>query len=121
MLIAAILVIAAAMGQTHHELAPSGYDTYQHYAQQVSGYGSGEMSCLVNLWNGESGWNPWIVSTVWPHAYGIPQINPVAHGHPVALGDWRGQIRWGLSYIHNVYGDACTAWTDWQDRSPHWY
>jgi soluble lytic murein transglycosylase-like protein len=67
--------------------------------------------CLLDIWNRESGWrydaeNP-------SGAYGIPQALP---GSKMASAgaDWQTdpatQIRWGLGYIKNVYGNPCSAW-----------
>jgi hypothetical protein len=67
--------------------------------------------CLVDIWNRESGWvydaeNP-------SGAYGIPQALP---GSKMASAgaDWQTdpatQIRWGLGYIKDIYGDPCKAW-----------
>jgi hypothetical protein len=67
--------------------------------------------CLKDIWNRESGWrydaeNP-------SGAYGIPQALP---GSKMASAgaDWQTdpatQIRWGLGYIKNVYGNPCSAW-----------
>jgi len=68
--------------------------------------------CLQDIWNRESGWrydaeNP-------SGAYGIPQALP---GSKMASAgaDWQTnpatQIRWGLGYIKNVYGNPCSAWS----------
>jgi hypothetical protein len=67
--------------------------------------------CLLLLWNHESGWrydaeNP-------SGAYGIPQALP---GSKMASAgaDWETnpatQIKWGLSYIKQLYGNPCGAW-----------
>jgi hypothetical protein len=67
--------------------------------------------CLLDLWNHESGWrydaeNP-------SGAYGIPQALP---GSKMASAgpDWETnpatQIRWGLGYIKEIYGNPCNAW-----------
>lgn len=67
--------------------------------------------CLVDIWNRESGWsydaeNP-------SGAYGIPQALP---GSKMASAgaDWQTnpatQIRWGLGYIKQIYGNPCSAW-----------
>jgi len=85
------------------------------------GLGEGEYSCLVALWNRESGWN------VYAHnassgAYGIPQALP---GDKMASAgaDWQTnpvtQINWGLSYIMGRYGSPCAAWG--HSESYGWY
>jgi hypothetical protein len=82
-----------------------------------------QFSCLVNLWNGESGWS-WSAANPSSGAYGIPQALP---GWKMASAgsDWltnpATQITWGMGYIKQVYGSPCGAWSKWQARSPHWY
>lgn len=82
--------------------------------------GAEQWSCLATLWEGESGWNPWATNPR-SKAYGIPQILPRAHGHPVPLGDARRQIDWGLAYITRRYGTPCRALDFWRSHTPHWY
>ena len=83
----------------------------------------GHFTCLVNLWNGESGWR-WSATNPWSGAYGIPQSLP-AYKMATAGSDWltnpTTQIRWGMGYIKGRYGDPCRAWNTWLSRSPHWY
>jgi cell wall-associated NlpC family hydrolase len=84
-----------------------------------------QYSCLVQLWEHESGWR---VNAENPSsgAYGIPQALP---GSKMATtgSDWKTnattQIMWGLEYIKKRpdYGSPCAAWDKWQSRSPHWY
>ncbi|MES9523132.1 hypothetical protein [Streptomyces capoamus] len=87
------------------------------------GWGPGQMSPLISLWNGESGWR-WNALNASSGAYGIPQSLP-ASKMASAGADWRTnpatQIRWGLSYIKSRYGSPAGAWSAWQARSPHWY
>lgn len=81
-----------------------------------SHYGSwnnvGQLTCLGELWNAESGWL-WYASNPSSGAYGIPQSLP---GSKMASmgSDWRTnpltQIKWGLSYIKSIYGSPCNAW-----------
>lgn len=84
------------------------------------GWGENEFTCLVQLWNKESGWrtnasNP-------SGAYGIPQALP---GSKMASAgaDWQTnpetQIVWGLGYIQGRYGTPCGAWA--QSQSSNWY
>ncbi|WP_193755416.1 hypothetical protein [Microbacterium testaceum] len=80
----------------------------------IGGYGWGDdqFSCLVSLWNRESGWRADALNP-WSGAYGIPQALP---GEKMASAgpDWRTnaatQIAWGLSYISSRYGSPCGAW-----------
>jgi hypothetical protein len=101
---------------------PSG-DPQEIASGMLSSYGwsSGQLGCLVSLWNRESGWR---VDAENPSsgAYGIPQSLP---GSKMASAgaDWRTdaatQIRWGLGYIHDRYGSPCGAWA--HSESTGWY
>jgi len=84
------------------------------------GWCGAEYSCLVTLWNHESGWkanahNP-------SGAHGIPQALPGSKMSS-AGADWRTnpttQIKWGLHYIRSRYGTPCGAWAFW--TSHRWY
>jgi len=76
------------------------------------GWGEGEYSCLVALWDRESGWNTFANNSS-SGAYGIPQALP---GDKMASAgaDWATnpatQINWGLGYISSRYGTPCGAW-----------
>ncbi|HLM87543.1 MAG TPA: hypothetical protein VK284_00730 [Streptosporangiaceae bacterium] len=67
--------------------------------------------CLLDLWNRESGWSYDAENA--SGAYGIPQALP---GSKMASAgpDWQTnpatQIRWGLGYIKQLYGNPCGAW-----------
>jgi hypothetical protein len=84
------------------------------------GWSSGPMSCLVSLWNAESGWSTTAANP--SGAYGIPQALP---GSKMASAgaDWQTdaatQIRWGLGYIRGIYGSPCGAWA--HEESVGWY
>jgi hypothetical protein len=75
------------------------------------GWGADDFSCLVSLWNRESGWRT--TATNPNGAYGIPQAYP---GSKMASAgaDWQTnpatQITWGLDYIAARYGSPCGAW-----------
>ena len=101
---------------------PSG--SYQDYAAGLMpsyGWDSGQMGCLIPLWNQESGWNP-LSRNPQSGAYGIPQALP---GDKMASAgaDWQTngdtQIRWGLGYIKSNYGDPCGAWA--HEQASGWY
>ncbi len=96
-------------------------------AQQIAagmvaarGWGSDQFSCLVSLWNKESGWRTNAYNP--SGAYGIPQALP---GSKMASAgsDWETnpetQIRWGLGYIDERYGTPCAAWNFKQGTG--WY
>jgi hypothetical protein len=67
--------------------------------------------CLLDLWDRESGWSYDAENA--SGAYGIPQALP---GSKMASAgpDWQTnpatQIRWGLTYIKQLYGNPCGAW-----------
>lgn len=85
------------------------------------GWGDDEFSCLVALWNRESGWRVNAENSS-SGAYGIPQALP---GSKMASAgaDWRTnpatQITWGLGYVQGRYGTPCGAWAFFQ--SHNWY
>ena len=68
--------------------------------------------CLLDLWNHESGWVYDAENA--SGAYGIPQALP---GSKMASAgpDWQTnpatQIKWGLGYIKQLYGNPCGAWS----------
>jgi hypothetical protein len=76
------------------------------------GFSTTQMSCLIPLWMGESGWRVNAENSS-SGAYGIPQSLPGAKMASVA-DDWRTnavtQIKWGLGYIAERYGSPCGAW-----------
>jgi len=97
-------------------------------AQQIAmgmlgsyGWSSSQFSCLVSLWNEESGWNV-TASNPSSGAYGIPQALPgskMASAGPDWQTDAATQIRWGLGYIKADYGSPCGAWS--HEEADGWY
>jgi hypothetical protein len=84
------------------------------------GMGNDQYSCLVSLWDRESGWN--VTASNPSGAYGIPQALPgskMASAGPNWQTNARTQILWGLSYISARYGDPCGAWA--HSQSTGWY
>ena len=85
------------------------------------GWGDDQFSCLVSLWNKESGWNYQAYNRS-SGATGIPQALP---GSKMASAgaDWQTNpatlISWGLGYISGRYGTPCGAWS--QSQSVGWY
>ncbi len=97
---------------------PSGPAGAQAIARQLlANYGwSDQFSCLLQMWNNESGWNVYAQNSG-SGAYGIPQALPgskMAAAGPNWQSDARTQIRWGLDYIRSRYGTPCGAWGFWQ-------
>ena len=76
------------------------------------GFPTSEFGCLDDLWTRESGWM-YDAENPTSGAYGIPQALP---GYKMASAgaDWQTdpatQIRWGLGYIQQTYGNPCAAW-----------
>jgi hypothetical protein len=89
----------------------------------ADGWDAAEFTCLVGLWQAESGWS-WSATNPTSGAYGIPQALP-GWKMAAAGSDWltnpATQIRWGLDYIASVYGSPCEAYDAFLARSPHWY
>jgi Transglycosylase SLT domain len=85
------------------------------------GWSSDQFSCLDELYQHESGWNP-TAANPYSGAYGIPQALP---GSKMAEygSDWQSnpetQLKWGLAYIQDRYGSPCGAWSFW--TSNNWY
>jgi hypothetical protein len=102
--------------------APSG-SPQQIALGMLSSYGwsSDQFSCLVSLWNQESGWNVEAANPT-SGAYGIPQALPgskMASAGPDWQTDATTQIRWGLGYIKGTYGSPCGAWA--HEQAVGWY
>jgi hypothetical protein len=95
--------------------------TARDLAANVYGWGDGEFSCLVSLWQKESGWNYQALNSS-SGATGIPQALPGSKMASVG-SDWQTnattQITWGLQYIKAGYGSPCSAWS--HSQSTNWY
>jgi resuscitation-promoting factor RpfB len=79
------------------------------------GWGADQFSCVVQMWNNESGWRTNAYNP--SGAYGIPQALPgskMATAGPDWQTDATTQIKWGLQYIASRYGTPCGAWGFWQ-------
>jgi resuscitation-promoting factor RpfB len=127
--VAAGLVLAASQGHSHPggtagATLTSASSTVALGQQLASGYGWGsgaEWTCLDELWTRESGWR-----MAWNYAgsgaYGIPQALPASKMASAGLDYMTNpatQIRWGLGYIRDTYGDPCTAWA--HEQADSWY
>jgi len=93
------------------------------YIAQRYGWGDAQMSCLIPLWERESGWRYWVSN---PNGIyrGIPQTSSRVWG---AMGYTTSQymnspeiqIKVGTSYIKGRYGSPCNALSFWNGH--HWY
>lgn len=81
------------------------------------GWDKSQVSCLNQLWNGESHWN-FKAHNYRSGAHGIAQALPATKMEVVST-DWRTnpvtQIKWGLAYIKARYSTPCKAL-----RTKHW-
>jgi hypothetical protein len=87
---------------------------------QSRGMGNDQFSCLVSLWDRESGWRTNAANP--SGAYGIPQALPgskMASAGPDWQTNAKTQILWGLGYIQGRYGTPCAAWA--HSQSSGWY
>ncbi|MBR4399505.1 MAG: G5 domain-containing protein [Aeriscardovia sp.] len=92
----------------------------QKIAQQMleeHGWGAEQFTCLVELWQKESGWN--VTAENPSGAYGIPQALPGSKMGPGWQTSATVQISWGLEYIATRYGTPCGAWA--HEVADNWY
>ncbi|WP_241980354.1 lytic transglycosylase domain-containing protein [Cryobacterium glaciale] len=100
---------------------PGSAQAYAYDAVAARGWGEDQYSCLVSLWQKESGWRVNAENSS-SGAYGIPQSLP---GSKMASAgeDWATnagtQIEWGLGYITDRYGTPCGAWG--KSQASGWY
>ena len=107
---------------SEREVSPTGRN--QRIGKELAaarGWDGRQWNCLRDLWIKESGWST-RSSNASGTAWGIPQALP---GSKMAKfgSDWRTnpvtQIKWGLHYIDNRYGNPCSAWNHFQNHN--WY
>lgn len=98
---------------------------HQSYAHDLCintyGWSEYDFTCLVKLWNRESGWNP-NAHNKSSGAHGIAQALPaskMASEGSDYYTNGKTQIRWGLKYIKNRYGTPASAWS--HSESHNWY
>ena len=91
---------------------PKQYISYKEYAYYALGYNLKEYKCLSILYGKESAWNP--KASNGSH-YGIPQ----GRSEWLRTQDGYSQVRWGLNYIGNRYGEPCIALAHWRAKGWH--
>jgi hypothetical protein len=116
------LVLSSGPAVSGHEsLAAQSPQSIAEALLPTFGFSTSQMSCLIPLWMGESGWRVNADNSS-SGAYGIPQALPGSKMATIAA-DWRSnavtQIKWGLGYITERYGSPCGAWDFKQGHG--WY
>jgi peptidoglycan hydrolase-like protein with peptidoglycan-binding domain len=93
------------------------------YIARRYGWGDAQMSCLIPLWERESGWRYWVSN---PNGIyrGIPQTSsrvwgPMGYTTSQYMNSPEIQIKVGASYIKGRYGSPCNALSFWNGH--HWY
>lgn len=83
------------------------------------GWTGAQWTALDRLWTRESGWNN-VAQNPHSTAYGIAQfLDSTWAGYGPKTSDPTLQIRYGLAYIANRYGDPVRAWA--HETSAGWY
>jgi hypothetical protein len=111
---------SSAAAPTAATASPGSAQEYAAGAVAARGWGQDQYSCLVALWNKESGWR--VTAQNGSGAYGIPQALPgskMASAGPDWATNAGTQIEWGLGYITGRYGTPCGAWAHSVDSG--WY
>ena len=88
------------------------YVDYKTYALYLLDFNYKQYKCLTILYGKESAWNPDAVNG---SHHGIPQ----GRSEYLATIDGYGQVRWGLDYIGNRYGEPCIALDHWRAKGWH--
>jgi len=88
------------------------YISYKEYALYLLDFNHKEHQCLLKLYGKESAWNP--LAKNGSHN-GIPQ----GRSEWLATQDGWSQVRWGLDYIGNRYGEPCIALDHWSKYGWH--
>lgn len=95
-------------------------NVYKEYAKNLVlntyGWSQEDYDNLVKLWNKESNWNMYATNK---SCYGIPQACPGSKMGNGYKTDYTVQIKWGLKYIKNRYGNPTNAWKHSQKKG--WY
>lgn len=88
-----------------------------HSQVLAKGWSESEFTCLVKLWQKESGWSTTAHNS--SGAHGIPQALPGSKMGPGWQSDANVQITWGINYIAGRYSTPCGAWS--HSQSVGWY
>ncbi|MCI1902196.1 MAG: G5 domain-containing protein [Bifidobacteriaceae bacterium] len=89
-----------------------------HKKVLAKGWSESEFTCLVKLWQKESGWRT-NAHNASSGAHGIPQALPGSKMGAGWQSDANVQISWGINYIAGRYSTPCGAWG--HSQSVGWY
>ncbi|MCI1983648.1 MAG: G5 domain-containing protein [Bifidobacteriaceae bacterium] len=89
-----------------------------HKKVLAKGWSESEFTCLVKLWQKESGWRT-NAHNASSGAHGIPQALPGSKMGAGWQSDANVQITWGINYIAGRYSTPCGAWG--HSQSVGWY
>ena len=106
-----LLCIVPDAGSSEQSLNKK-YVDYKTYSLYLLDFNYKEYNCLLKLYGKESAWNPDAVNG---SHHGIPQ----GRSEWLATQDGWSQVRWGLSYIGNRYGEPCIALDHWSKYGWH--
>ena len=119
---AAALADATGVAVTRTEdLTQADPKTLAKALMPLYGLATSQFNCVDNIWEHESRWNVH-ADNPYSSAYGIPQALPgskMSSAGPNWQNSAETQIRWGLNYIKERYGSACSAWSFKQSHG--WY
>lgn len=90
-----------------------------HQMMLQAGFAEDQWTYLDMLWSHESGWAECKANYSGSGAYGIPQALPGSKMGSGWQDDPAVQIRWGLGYIRDRYGNPYGAYSHW--RAKNWY
>ena len=88
------------------------YIDYKTYSLYLLDFNYKQYDCLSELYTHESNWNPKAHNG---SHNGIPQGRST---YLATLDGW-AQVRWGLDYIANRYGEPCVALDHWSKYGWH--
>ena len=101
------------------KVATGSRQEYINYAKSYGNLNDTQLTCLIYLWDHESGWNPNSVNKS-SGACGIPQALPCNKiSKSKGSNSWKTQIEWGLDYINYRYKNPCSAWNHFKNK--RWY
>ena len=101
------------------KVATGSRQEYINYAKSYGNLNDTQLTCLIYLWDHESGWNPNSVNKS-SGACGIPQALPCNKiSKSKGSNSWKAQIEWGLDYINYRYKNPCSAWNHFKNK--RWY